>query len=382
MKVLYISSWYPTPGDPNYGVFVKEHARAIKTTTTDIRVLAVVVLRAQPYLKVSHREYIDESGIRTFEIIIHSRIRDIIYHLVPLQNRIAFSYYKKSIEPYFSPDIIHSNVIFPAGIIGDYFANKLKKPHVITEHWSKIEGLLNKPYLSSLARKSYQRASRILPVSQFLKENMLGLLPDLNPDKFKVVSNVISSETFDYKEKILHEDEINFCAVATWVTKRNPDKKPELFIEALAAVQKTTTKKIRLTMVGGGNRIVELKNLCQQVDLTADFIGYQTKKQIADVLQKTDFFVHASTIETFGVVIVEALMTGTPVICSNVGGLPELIDSSNGVLCENEVADWVSGIEKIIQSEFNRKQIADDVKNRFGYESIGREIASVYETLG
>ena len=381
MKVLFISSWYPTNENPHYGIFVKEHARAIKTTTTDIRVLAVVVLRAKPYIKVSHREYIDESGIKTFEIIIHSRFRDIIYHLVPLQNRIAYKYYKNSIEPYFSPDIIHSNVIFPAGIIGDYFAKKLEKPHIITEHWSKIDGLLKKPYLSSLARNSYKRACRILPVSQFLKENMLGLLPNLSSDRLKVISNVISSETFDYKEKKLHEVEINFCAVATWATKRKPDKKPELFIEALAAVQKMTTKKIRLTMVGGGNRITELKNLCKQLDLTADFIGYQTKKQIAVVLHKTDFFVHASTIETFGVVIVEALMTGTPVICSKVGGLPELIDSSNGVLCQNEVADWVSGIQKIIQADFDRKQIADAVRNRFGYESIGKEIASVYETL-
>lgn len=381
MKVLYISSWYPTPGNPNYGIFVKEHARAIKTTTADIRVLAVVVLRAEPYLKVSHREYIDESGIRTFEIIIQSRLRDIIYHLVPLQNRIAYKYFKESIEPYFSPDIIHSNVIFPAGIIGDYFAKKLKKPHIITEHWSKIDGLLKKPYLSSLARKAYQRASMILPVSQFLKGNMLDLLPNLNPEKFKVVSNVISSETFKYKEKILHEEEINFCAVATWVTKRKPDKKPELFIEALAEVQKSTSRKIRLTMVGGGNRVAELKNLCKQLNLNADFVGYQTKTQIADILQKTDFFVHASTIETFGVVIVEALMTGTPVVCSNVGGLPELIDKSNGVLCENNIDDWISGIQKIIQSDFDRKQIAEVVKNRFGYESIGNEIVTIYETL-
>jgi len=381
MKVLYISSWYPTPGNPNYGIFVKEHARAIKTTSTDIRVLAVVVLRAKDYLKVSHHEYIDESGITTYEIIIQTRLRDIIYHLVPLQNRIAFKYFKESIAPYFSPDIVHSNVIFPAGIIGDYFSKKLKKPHVITEHWSKIDGLLKKPFLSSLARKSYQRANKILPVSQFLKGNMLCLLPDLNPNKLQVISNVISSETFDYKKKMLHDEGINFCAVATWATKRKPDKKPELFIEALAEIQRRTARKIKLTMVGGGNRVAELKNLCKQLNLNADFVGYQTKKQIADILQDTDFFVHASTIETFGVVIVEALMTGTPVICSNVGGLPELIDESNGVLCENNVAKWVSGIEKIMQSNYDRKKIADDVKNRFGYESIGKQIVSVYETL-
>jgi len=381
MKVLFISSWYPTPENPNYGIFVKEHAKAIKTTTTDLRVLAIIVNRSDLFLKIKYREYIDESGIKTFEIIIQSRYRDLIYHLVPFQNYIAYRFYKKSIEPSFIPDIIHSHVIFPAGMIGNYFSRKLNKPHIITEHWSKIEGLLRKPYLSFLARRTYQKASLILPVSQFLKGNILALLPYLNQNKFQVIPNVISSEVFYYKKKVRKADEIRFCAVASWVTKRQPDKRPELFIEALAEIQKKITSKIILTMVGDGNRVNELKNLCKSLNLDAEFVGYQTKNQIAAILQQNDYFVHASTIETFGVVIVEALMTGTPVICSNVGGLPELIDKTNGVLCSNTVMDWTKSLEKIIQSNFDRKQIAEDVKNQFSYERIGKEIVSVYDTL-
>ena len=381
MKVLLISSWYPTPLNPNYGIFVKEHAKAIKTTTTDLRVLAIVVQQADIYLKTSYREYSDESGIKTFEIIIQSKIRDLIYHLVPLQSLIAYRFYKKSIEPNFRPDIIHSNVIFPAGIIGYYFSRKLKKPHIITEHWSKIDGLLKKPYLSFLAKKAYQKAKRILPVSEFLKGKMHSMLPDLNQAKFQVIPNVISSEVFDYKAKNEKTDEIRFCAVASWVTKRKPDKKPELFIEALAEIQKKTNRRIKLTMVGDGNRVNELKIYCKSLNLDTDFVGYQTKKQIAGLLQETDYFVHASTIETFGVVVVEALMTGTPVICSNVAALPELIDNTNGVLCENNVADWIKGLEILIRTDFDRKSIAKTVKNRFSYERIGQEIASVYETI-
>lgn len=381
MKVLYLSSWYPSEKNPNSGIFVKEHARAIKTTQTELRVLAILVEHAKPYLKTLHREYTDESGIQTFEIIIQTNFRDVVYHLVPLQKYLAFKYFKKFIKPYFNPDIIHSNVIFPAGMIGDYFAHKLNKPHVITEHWSKIAGLLKKPYLSILAKKAYKNADRILPVSQFLEGNLLGLLPNLNQDKFKIISNVISSEVYNYKEKLLIDDEIRFCAIAMWATKRQPDKIPELFIEAMAEIQKKSTRKIKLTMVGGGNRVEELKQLCKSFHLNADFVGFQTKNQIADILHNTHYFVHASMVETFGVVIVEALMTGTPVICSNVGGLPELINSSNGVLCENTVTDWIMGLEEIIQSDFDRKKMAEDVKNRYSYELIGKEIASVYKTL-
>lgn len=379
MKVLFISSWYPTPQDPNLGIFVKEHARAIKTTEHDIRVLAVVVLRDEPYLRVEHREYLDETGIRTYEITIKSRIRDIIYHLVPLQKFIAFRYFKKMISPFFYPDIIHSNVVFPAGMIGDYFSRKLKVPHVITEHWSKIHGILRKPYLGRLARKVYQRANLIFPVSDFLKANILSLIPDLSSDKFRIVPNVISPDVFDYKPKN-DSKEIRFCAVATWATKRQPDKKPELFIEALAKVQHEIQCSIKLTMVGGGNRVNELTLLCEQLGVDVDFVGFNTKHQIAKILNQSDCFLHASLIETFGVVVVEALMTGTPVICSAVGALPELVDDKNGVLCQNTVEEWEIAIKKYLVSKYDFLEISENVKNRFSYLNIGKMITDFYKT--
>lgn len=367
--------------NPNLGIFIKEHAKAIKTTSAEIRVLAVVTFRSKSIFKCNFREYIDESGIYTYELLIHSRYRDLLYHFVPFQNRLAYYYYQKHIAPEFSVDIVHSNVIFPAGMIGDYFAQKLKKTHVLTEHWSKIAGLLQKPYLSSLAKKSYRNARSILPVSKFLKGNMLSLLPDLNPDKFNVISNVISSETFDYKEKISHDDEIHFCAIATWATKKVPDKKPELFIDAISIINKQSAKKFRLTMVGGGDRVEALKAYCKERNVDADFVGYQTKENIAAILQNSDYFIHASTIETFGVVIVEAFMTGTPVICSIVGGLPELVNDSNGILCENTVEDWVKGLKKIQEKNFDRKTIADQVRDEYSLQKIGEKILSVYKTL-
>ncbi|MFM2292544.1 MAG: hypothetical protein RIS29_2357 [Bacteroidota bacterium] len=379
MKVLFISSWYPTPQNPNLGVFVKEHARAIKTTEHDIRVLAVVVLRDEPYLRVEHREYIDEVGIRTVEITIKSRIRDVIYHLVPLQKIIAFHYYKKKISPYFTPDVIHSNVVFPAGMIGDYFSRKLKVPHVITEHWSKIQGILKIPYLGRLTRKVYQRASLIFPVSDFLRGKISCLIPDLSSDKFRIVPNVISPEVFDYRPKN-DSNAIRFCAVATWATKRQPDKKPELFIEALAKVQHEIHRPVKLTMVGGGNRVNELKVLCRQFGVDADFVGYNTKHQIANILHQSDCFLHASLIETFGVVVVEALMTGTPVICSSVGALPELIDDKNGVLCQNTVEEWETALKKYLASKYDFLEISESVKNRFSYINVGRMITCFYNT--
>lgn len=381
MKVLFVSSWYPTPENPNYGIFIQEHAKAIQSTSNEIHVFAVVVLRSKAFLDITFRQYVDDWGIRTSELILYSRFRDLIYHLVPLQNWMANYYFKKHIAAHFTPDIIHSNVIFPAGMLGDYFARKYRKPHIISEHWSKIGDLLNKRFLSSMAKSSYLRANKILPVSAFLRNRMMQLIPNLSSDSFTIIPNVIESDLFTYQVKQSSEDEIHFCAIATWASKRVPDKKPEFFMNALNTLQQKTSKRIKLTMVGGGNRVMELKNKSEAMDIEIDFVGHQTKKAIVDILHNSDFFIHASRIETFGVVIVEALMTGTPVICSNVGALPELVDDASGVLCENTPEAWIAGIEKAMNTMFDTQYISERVMTEFSIKKIGEKIADVYETL-
>lgn len=378
MKVLFISSWYPTPKNPNFGVFIKEHAHAIKFSGNEIVVLAFVIHHSSDIYSTKLTDVLDEADVRTVTLEINTRFRDLIYHLIPFQSFLLKRLFRKKISSSFTPDIIHSNVIFPAGMLGDRLAKILKKPHVITEHWSRIKGLLDKPVLSDMAIKTYQRATRILPVSGFLRDNMISILPTVDSSKYRVVGNVINSQLFQYKEKESTVNSIRFCAVATWMNKKTPDKMPEVFIEALALLQQEIKQTIILTLIGGGNKVDELRQMCIKLDLKAELPGYQTKQQIANYLQDADYFVHASTIETFGVVVAEALFCGTPVICSNVGALPEMINDSNGVLCENNIESWLNGIKKAMSTPYNHRSIAEYNKTEFDLSSIGHKINSVY----
>lgn len=381
MNVLFISFWYPTPRNPHFGVFIKEHAHAVHSVGNSVVLLAVVLEKSKDFLKISVTDKRDEVGMRTVILQVNSIFKDIIYYLIPLLYLLVRNVYNKHIKAEFNPDIIHSNVIFPAGIIGHFLASKLKKPHVITEHWSRISGFKNKPILFNLFAKSYRNADAILPVSVFLKEKILSIIPGLNNQQFNVVGNVVSSDVFYYKDKALDNSTINICAIATWNNKKIPDKLPHLFIESLALTQSKFKKEIKLTMIGGGNQVEELNSLCTQLNLDVVFTGFISKSKICDILHSSDFLVHASTIETFGVGVAEALMTGTPVICSNVGALPELVNKSNGVLCENNVDSWVAGLTKAISIKYNRKEIADNIKVQFNQQAIGKQISDVYSKL-
>ena len=381
MKILFLSSWYPTKTNPNFGVFVKEHAHAIKTTGNEIIVLAIVIHRSKKIYSVFLSDNIDKAGVRTVLIELNTCFRDILYHAVPLQYYLVKSVFKKKIQPDFNPDIVHSNVVFPAGIIGHWLSKSLKKPHVITEHWTRIRHFMQTPVISYWGKKAYEGAARILPVSFYLQQEILPYLPNNHTNKFRVIGNVIDSDIFLYKEKQQIETELKLCSIATWTHLKDPAKQPELLIHALSELQKEINQTILLTMIGGGDKIPELKKLCLDKLIKADFTGYLEKPEIANKLQESDFFVHPTKVETFGVVVAEALLTGTPVVCSNVSALAELISPSNGILCENNVEDWVRGLKQAITTKFDREQIAIDVKNKYDKRNIGKAINSVYKEL-
>jgi glycosyltransferase involved in cell wall biosynthesis len=376
MKVLFLASWYPTLTAPYAGVFVKEHAMAIHTASNEIVVLAVVVHRDKRYWKKTVTDNIDENGIRTVVVELFTAFFDVVYHAVPLLYLIAKKEFYKRIYPTFQPDIVHSNVVFPAGVIGHWLAKKLHKPHVITEHWSGMGKFMKKPLLSKWAKKAYTNAEAILPVSDFLKQNIISVVPKIDTTKLHVVGNVIDGRIFYYQEKNKKSEHIRLCAIAAWNRYKKTAKQPELFINAIDELPSEVKKNIELTIIGGGNMLAEMKMLCAEKEINATFTGYLDKPKIAEILRLSDFFIHASTIETFGVVVAEALMCGTPVICSNVGALPELIGAQNGVLCNNTVQEWVNGLTKAVQQHFDNKQIASDVSQKFSYLTIGKAINS------
>ena len=378
MEILFLCSWYPTPKNPNFGIFIKEHAVAVSLAGHHVTAISVICDKTNDLCRLTKYDFIDENDIHVIQIIVSSRYRDFFHHLLPYHYRLLSQVLKPLIKSGYSPDLIHTNVVFSAGILGNWFSQKLKIPYIITEHWSRVPRLLKQPVLSSWGIKAYQSSAKILPVSNFLQNRICELIPELDKRKFTVIGNIVDTKTFYYKPKAATEGQLQFCAIATWDKKKIPDKKPELFIEALGQLQKEIKKDISLTMIGGGNNIKELQQLCDEHQITANFTGYIPKNEIAGHLYRSHYFLHASTIETFSIVVAEALLTGTPVLCSNVGALSELVNNSNGVLCNNTLQDWTEGLKCLINNSYDNEQISSNISNRFSPENIGRKISEVY----
>jgi glycosyltransferase involved in cell wall biosynthesis len=373
MKVLFISSWYPNSINPLKGLFVKKHAQAILKAGVDLQVLALTVNPSEKYYEKKIYITTDEAGLITHNIELNSRFHKFLHVDRFWQYGILKGYYLKKIKPQFKPDIIHSNVLYPAAVLGYKLSKREKVPHIITEHWSKVDKFMNTSLYANIGKKTYHFAKHITVVSDFLRKSISKHLND--PKKIEVVPNVINAAHFYFKEKNSKEDRITFCCVAQW---RKP-KRPDLIFNALNYLGKQLNKKIILNVVGEGHLINELKS--KKWSFEINYLGNMDSEHLAGVLHHSDFFLHASDMETFSIVIAEALATGTPVLASQVGAVNELINTSNGFSIDNSAESWANGLFKLIEKrDFDHRQIAEQAK-KFSEERIGQQFKELYEKV-
>ena len=101
-------------------------------------------------------------------------------------------------------------------------------------------------------------------------------------------------------------------------------------------------------------------------------------------MQESDCLILFSNIENSPCVIGEALCCGLPVISSNAGGIPELVNSENSILVNpgNE-AELSAAMHKITSGnlQFDRKKIAENATGKFSYPVIGKQLDNVYRQI-
>lgn len=370
MKILFVSSWYPSPANPSKGIFVKKHAASVKSSGVDIRVLALSLnYNKSLFYQKNIYEFTDENGVPTHLIEINSRFYKWLHVLLPFQYFVLKRFYKTRVKNLFEPDVIHSNVIYPAGIMGYWLAKNQKKNSVITEHWTRLPKFFSKSVYRQFAREAYHR-SVVTAVSAFLKNDIVNT--GVHESRVRIIPNTIEPY-FSYKEK-KDRNELVFVCCANW----NSHKRPDLIFNALQSVSKNLGETITLEVVGEGHLLEHLKPLTWNFKVV--YHGFKDSEDLAGILQKADYFLHASMMETFSVVVAEALSCGIPVLASNVGALPELVKAHNGVLCENSKEAWMDGLKNLLSKKYDSEKISAEMK-KFHPERVGKAFCELYKEI-
>lgn len=380
MNVLIVPSWYPTEDQPNAGIFFKEQAKALLSRDINITVAFPEVWSLK---KIGQKKpkrgivYQIEDQIPTY------RYRQ--YNFFPRIARGSTIYYKR-LKKLFEqmtklegkPDIIHAHSVLWGGWAASQIAREHDIPFVITEHSSAfLRGLIKreqKPFI----QETFRCADKVIAVSPALS---LELQSYVSKDKLKVIPNVVDISRFKPSGVPRKTMKFRFFSLAFLKHVKGFD----LLLSAFSGAFKGNDQ-VELVIGGDGEKRTALEQQALQLGIQNQviFLGDLSRDQVANEMQACDVFVLASRFETFGVVFVEALASGKPVIATKCGGPEFIVNKTNGLLCNvNDIGSLEKALIKIHANidRYDSDQIYNDCINRFGSNTISTQIANVYKSL-
>lgn len=381
MNVLIISRGYPRKGDPLFGNFEAEQARALQKAGCDVTVLYVDWRPKSPIKrKFGITSFLDGCikiyGIFLFPFPIKSFPR---LSIVLRQSQCSYLYriIRNKIP---RPDIIHVHFLFnlPLAV---YIGERYSIPVVATEHWSALMNPGNPAYLGIYSRY-YKRTKNIISVSKILQKAIM----ERSGISSSVIYNIVSEEFFHTSLRKKSSPEISkrkFRIIS--VGRLVALKHFELIIEAVAHLL-SDGFDVELDIAGDGPEKDRLADLITALDVASKvkLLGLLGKEELLSRLKESDMFVLASSQETFGVAFAEALSTGMPVISTSCGGPEEFINDNNGLLVPvNNLCALTDAMSYMIRNyeKYNHDIIKNECVEKFSSNVIADKIIKIYSKI-
>ncbi len=231
-------------------------------------------------------------------------------------------------------DLFHVHYAIPHAVSA-YLAQEMQEenriPVVTTLHGTDITLVGNDPSFMPITRFILKKSDAVTAVSQYLKDETLRVFEV--DREIEVIPNFVCGDHFVCRDRDKAEKTIKPDDVATLVHISNfrPVKRIADVVKIFAEVRKMRTAK--LLMVGDGPERLAAERQVRELGVHDDvyFLGKQLN--IIEILCDADILLQPSETESFGLTPLEACAAGTPVIASDVGGLPEVvIDGKTGFL--------------------------------------------------
>ncbi len=371
MRILIIPSWYPTPSNPVNGIFVREQAEAL-SKTHDVRVLYLDVLprgeRRKPRRYLIKREGYTEQ-------IIEVPNRPLIWQFTYLWYMLrAFL----KLQRYFKPDIIHCHMAVPAGWAVALLRRLYGVPVVLTENTSEFDSWQKRPGQRWMASVAYGSADVVVPVSEGQRIKLQRNFRCRN--RVMLVPNIVDTARFTLTPFPPIEEGYRLLFVGLVETGQ---KGVPFLLDAISQIKQSGELHFHLDLVGGGKMLPEYKALANRFALNdvVTFHGIQPPAFIASLLAQSHALVLPSLHEALPLVIIEALVSGRPVISTSCGGPEYMIDSTNGLIVEpgnakalaDAIIDLLTHLDR-----YDSVSIASDAASLYSYEAVVSTLSKIY----
>ncbi len=393
MNVLVLSNLYPNNSEKTRGGFV--HSQVLSLTRLGCSVIVIAPVPAVPFPLRYCRKWagyslipkqVNEGDVKVF----HPR-----YMLLPHNLFFEYSgwFYYQGIKKLVQRlnrevdfDLIHAHTALPDGYAAMLLSQILRKPFVVTIHGRDFQDTIirNKRCCSSVL-KTLHSAGAVVNVSRKLAgicRTYLG--EDL---KIKVINNGIEPDTV-YKGRSPLREKYAGRKVILSVGSLKRSKGHDLTLRAVKELSEKFSN-IKLVIIGGGEEQKSLDSMVEELGVKdlVEFIPPLSNAEVMEYMSVCDLFVLPSWNEGFGVVYLEAMAHGKPVIGVRGQGISDVIcHCENGLLVEaGDTVSLVCAMGTLLTDEDTSRRLGAQARQKvlenYTWDHNARSMTDVYSGL-
>ncbi|MDZ7662280.1 glycosyltransferase [Thiohalophilus sp.] len=295
----------------------------------------------------------------------------------------------------FHPDIIHLHHPFWLGSLGLFIARRIKIPAIYTyhtrlehyAHFVPLPGMLFRNLISHALIKRFANKCDGVIVPTYSTEEYLRMIGVKTPTfvqptgiEFERFQEVSQKDVEQLRKKLGLENEKVFISVSRLSNEKNID----FMIEAIDVLRRETDIPFRFLMIGDGHQKDRLQNKIDQRGLKQQFtlVGPVPPEDMAIWYRLGDAFLFASISETQGMVILEAMAAGLPVVTVRSSGIDDVVRHGfNGFKTPEKQDLWRAQVKKLLEDDELRDKLAKQALGfaaDFSVEQFARNVRSIY----
>ncbi|NLY79184.1 MAG: glycosyltransferase family 4 protein [Lysinibacillus sp.] len=356
-KVFVISNMYPSKEHLSFGIFVKNQVEALRNSNIDVLVAA----NDNP-----------ATGKKNTILKYSKWAKDVFSKSLK---------YRKDIS------ITHAHYVFPSGVFSLLLKKYFNIPYVVTAHGGDIERMAKKSAsIRNWTEKILQESSAVIAVGPVLAEQIEKDYK-IPKEKILVCSMGVDRNIFKPGNKRevrnelgLEEDPFIYLFVGNVIKQKGLE---ELLV-AFQQVKKESDRKVKLVIIGSQRDRNFVDSLSPLMDEDVSLLHPMEQKELVKWYQASDVFVLPSHLEGFGLVALEAIATGTPVIASNVGGLTYLLSNGAGHLVEPQnpkmLAEEMLNALTTPKEQYYHREAAEEILHIHDAKEITNRVIRLYES--
>ncbi|MEK9673150.1 MAG: glycosyltransferase [Rhodospirillaceae bacterium] len=387
--ILIIPSWYSHARSLGAGSFFRDQALALAAAGHKVGLITAKVWGLRDYRSGSLPEMNvvtveDDGPIRVYH-------RNTLHRVPRAPFRDSFAFCRSGSHLYDAyvaaegcPDLIHAHGALYGGLLARNLSARTGIPFVLTEHSSDFAEAKHRWWQRILVRRVLKHAGARVAVSEALAALMTSQYPEV-ARPISVIPNILTPAFEEVPDDIVSRPNDEQCPFVFLCVARISREKNQAGLVRAFAEAFPDEPGIELHFIGPGDETPIIEAARQAgVEGQVRIFGALPSEPVRQAMTRAGAVVLPSFVETFGVVVIESLAVGTPVVATASGGPEGIIAPETGIVVP--VGDHDALVYALLdirrrRGEFDAGALRRSCLERYGREVVAARLESIYDQI-